>query len=82
LHRLQIRRTADQLAGEGIDARVIDLYSVKPADTATLAAAAEATGGRLVVAEDHHPEGGLCSAVLVALTGEDSIVAVDPAETA
>jgi transketolase len=60
---------ADQLAGEGIDARVIDLYSVKPADTATLTAAAEATGGRLVVAEDHHPEGGLCSAVLDALTG-------------
>jgi transketolase len=60
---------AGTLAEEGIDARVIDLYSVKPADTATLAAAAEATGGRLVVAEDHHPEGGLGSAVLDALTG-------------
>ena len=60
---------AGQLAADGIDARVIDLYSVKPADTATLAAAAAATGGRLVVAEDHHPEGGLGSAVLDALTG-------------
>ncbi len=60
---------AGQLAGEGISARVIDLYSVKPADTATLAAAAAATGGRLVVAEDHHPEGGLGAAVLDALTG-------------
>ncbi len=60
---------ADQLAGEGISARVIDLYSVKPVDTATLAAAAAATGGRLVVAEDHHPEGGLGSAVVDALTG-------------
>ena len=60
---------ADQLAGEGISARVIDLYSVKPIDTATLAAAAAATGGRLVIAEDHHPEGGLGSAVLDALTG-------------
>ena len=60
---------AGTLAGEGIDARVIDLYSVKPVDTATLAAAAAATGGRLVVAEDHHPEGGLGSAVLDALTG-------------
>ncbi len=60
---------ADQLAGEGISARVIDLYSVKPADTATLAAAAAATRGRLVVAEDHHPEGGLGSAVADALTG-------------
>ena len=60
---------ADQLAGEGISARVIDVYSVKPIDTATLTAAAAATGGRLVVAEDHHPEGGLGSAVLDALTG-------------
>jgi len=60
---------ADTLAGEGIAARVIDLYSVKPADTATLLAAAAATGGRLVMAEDHHPEGGLGAAVLDALTG-------------
>jgi transketolase len=60
---------ADQLAGEGTSARVIDLYSVKPVDTATLTAAAAATGGRLVIAEDHHPEGGLGSAVVDALTG-------------
>jgi transketolase len=60
---------ADQLGDEGISARVIDLYSVKPVDTATLTAAAAATGGRLVLAEDHHPEGGLGSAVLDALTG-------------
>jgi transketolase len=59
---------ADQLREEGIGARVIDLYSVKPADTATLSAAAAATGGRLVLAEDHHPEGGLGSAVVDALT--------------
>ena len=60
---------ADQLGDEGISARVIDLYSVKPVDTATLTAAAAATGGRLVLAEDHHPEGGLGSAVIDALTG-------------
>ncbi len=65
----QCLAAADTLAADGIDARVIDLYSVKPADTATLTAAAAATGGRLVVAEDHHPEGGLGSAVLDALTG-------------
>ena len=59
---------ADQLRGEGIAARVIDLYSVKPVDTSTLSAAAAATGGRLVLAEDHHPEGGLGSAVVDALT--------------
>jgi len=60
---------ADQLRDEGISARVIDAYSVKPIDTETLAAAAAVTGGRLVVAEDHHPEGGLGSAVVDALTG-------------
>jgi transketolase len=61
---------ADQLAGDGISARVIDLYSVKPVDAATLADAAEATGGRFVLVEDHHPEGGLGAAVLDALTAE------------
>ena len=58
---------ADVLAGEGIQARVIDCYSVKPIDTAALTAAADATAGRIVVAEDHHPEGGLGSAVTGAL---------------
>jgi transketolase len=58
---------ADRLAGDGIRARVIDLYSVKPIDTATLAAAASVTDGRIVVAEDHHPEGGIGSAVTAAL---------------
>ncbi|WIX83682.1 transketolase [Amycolatopsis carbonis] len=58
---------ADELARENIAARVIDLYSVKPVDTETLIAAADATGGRIVVSEDHHPEGGLGSAVADAL---------------
>ena len=58
---------ADQLEGEGIHARVIDCYSVKPIDQSALRAAAEATGGRFVVVEDHHPEGGLGSAVIESL---------------
>jgi transketolase len=40
---------------------------VKPIDTNTLLAAAAATGDRLVVVEDHYPEGGLGGAVLEAL---------------
>jgi transketolase len=60
-------RAADTLAAEGIAARVIDCYSVKPIDADTLAAAADATSGRIVVAEDHHAEGGLGSAVADAL---------------
>jgi len=34
-----------------------------------LATAAAATGGRLVIAEDHYPQGGLGAAVLEALAG-------------
>lgn len=62
---------ANELAGKGITARVIDCYSIKPLDAATVAAAVAATGGRVVVAEDHHPEGGLASAVLDALVAHD-----------
>jgi transketolase len=64
-------RAADVLAEDGIAARVIDLYSIKPLDARTLAAAAEDTGGRLVTVEDHWPEGGLGEAVLAAVAGMD-----------
>jgi len=63
---------ADDLAGDGIAARVIDLYSVAPIDTETLVAAVAATSGRLVVAEDHYPAGGLGSAVSDALLAAES----------
>jgi transketolase len=58
---------AGELAGQGVTARVIDLYSVKPVDRETLLQASEATGGKLVVVEDHHVEGGVGSAVIEAL---------------
>jgi transketolase len=58
-------KAADRLDG----ARVIDCYSIKPIDAATLAAAARDTG-KLVVVEDHWPEGGLGEAVLAALAAE------------
>jgi transketolase len=61
---------AKELETAGVHARVIDLYSVKPVDVATLREASRVTGGRLVVVEDHHPEGGLGSAVLEALAQE------------
>ena len=47
-----------------------DAYSVKPIDTETLSAAAQATAGNVVAVEDHWPEGGLGEAVLSALSGE------------
>jgi transketolase len=61
-------KAAEQLDSEGISARVIDLYSVKPVDGETLRAAAEATGGRILTVEDHWSEGGIGDAVLEALS--------------
>ena len=58
----------DELQREGVSVRLIDAYSVKPIDADTLREAARATGGRVVVAEDHWPEGGLGEAVLSALS--------------
>lgn len=58
----------ETLKAEGIEVRVIDLYSVKPIDKKTLQQAAKDTG-LLVVVEDHFPEGGLGDAVLEAFSG-------------
>jgi transketolase len=60
-------KAADQLANDGIHARVIDCYSVKPIDATALEEAVGITSGRVVIAEDHHPEGGLGSAVTESL---------------
>src|SRR5205807_8470061 len=63
---------AETLAADGVHARVIDCYSVKPIDVDTLRPAAHDTGGRFVVVEDHYPEGGLGAAVTEALALEDA----------
>jgi transketolase len=57
---------AELLAGDGIPARVIDCYSVKPIDAVAVRAALRETG-TLVVVEDHWIEGGLGDAVLEAV---------------
>ncbi|WP_406264219.1 transketolase [Streptomyces sp. NBC_00191] len=53
---------AELLESEGIDVRVVDLYSVKPVDARTLQQAADETRC-LVTVEDHRPQGGLGDAV-------------------
>ena len=65
---------ADRLAGDGIAARVIDAYSIKPLDGATLRAAVDATpdgAGPVITVEDHWAEGGLGDAVAAALADAD-----------
>ncbi|MET8228417.1 transketolase [Streptomyces sp. NPDC005301] len=56
-------KAAEALDAEGIQVRVVDLYSVKPVDRETLRDAAEDTGC-LITVEDHREEGGLGDAVL------------------
>jgi transketolase len=63
-------KAADTLRGDGINARVIDLFSVKPIDAETLRAAARDTG-RIVTVEDHWPQGGLGDAVLEVFADTD-----------
>ena len=63
-------KAAEALEEDGISARVIDAYSIKPIDADALQAAAEATG-KIVTVEDHFPEGGLGDAVLGALAEKD-----------
>jgi transketolase len=67
---------ADKLAGQGIAARVIDAYSVKPIDADTLRDAARDTG-RIITVEDHRAEGGLGDAVLSAVAAEPGPVHAD-----
>jgi transketolase len=64
----------DQLKKDGINIRVIDAYSVQPIDTVTLAAAAEATDGRVITVEDHYSAGGLGDAVSVAVASVGAAV--------
>ena len=66
----QAAEAAERLSGDGIEARVIDAYSIKPIDADTLRAAARECGA-IVTVEDHWPEGGLGDAVLVALAEAD-----------
>ena len=55
-------RAAEQLAADGISARVINMSTIKPLDEAAVIAAAEQTGA-IVTAEEHNVIGGLGSAV-------------------
>ena len=53
---------AEQLANEGISARVINMHTIKPIDRALVLEAAKATGA-IVTAEEHNIIGGLGSTV-------------------
>ncbi len=63
---------AERLAGQGIQARVLDMHTAKPIDDAAVLAAAKETG-RIVVAEEHLLHGGLGSAVAVSVAKQHPV---------
>ena len=67
-------RAAEQLAVEGIEARVLDVHTIKPLDHEAVTACIEEIG-RIVTVEDHNILNGLGSAVceLVAEAGKGKV---------
>jgi transketolase len=63
----------EELLKEDIPVRVVDLYSIKPIDRASLLEAARSTPF-MVTVEDHYAEGGLGEAVRTALEGEPASI--------
>jgi transketolase len=61
---------SEQLASDGISVRVIDIFSVKPIDKATLIAAGTKTNGLILTVEDHSDGGGIGDAVSSAVSSE------------
>ncbi|XP_016014356.1 transketolase-like protein 1 [Rousettus aegyptiacus] len=70
----EVLAAAETLFQEGISIRVIDLFTVKPLDAATIISSAKCTGGRIITVEDHHPEGGIGEAVSAAVSMEPDIL--------
>jgi transketolase len=64
----QALAAAEELAAEGLEARVLSMASIKPLDEAAVLAAAEETAG-IVTVEEHQRIGGLGSAVAEVVTG-------------
>ncbi|MEE6505849.1 hypothetical protein FKM82_005675 [Ascaphus truei] len=65
---------ADELAKQGIAIRVIDPFTIKPLDAATIVSSGRATGGHIITVEDHYREGGIGEAVSAAVSGEPGFI--------
>jgi len=65
-------QAAEELARGGVQARVLDMHTVKPLDEAAVVAAAKETG-RIVVAEEHLLHGGLGSAVAMCVVRQQPV---------
>jgi transketolase len=64
----QALEAAERLSAEGVSARVVDMFTLKPIDEELILRCAEETGGRFVVVEDHLAYGGLASRIADVVT--------------
>jgi len=62
------------LAKKGIHARLMDPFTIKPIDAEAIIANAKECGGRILVVEDHYPEGGIGDAVAEVISEKRDIV--------
>ena len=72
----EVLTAAETLAAEGIDVRVIDMFTIKPIDAECVLACAKETGA-IVTAENHQLIGGLTSAVSEVLAENGVAVAME-----
>jgi len=64
----------EQLAAKGINARLMDPFTIKPIDAEAIIANAKECGGRILVVEDHYPEGGIGDAVAEVVCDKRDII--------
>jgi len=64
----------EQLAAKGINVRLMDPFTVKPIDAEAIIANAKECGGRILVVEDHYPEGGIGDAVAEVVCDKRDII--------
>jgi transketolase len=58
----------DELKSQGINVRVVDLFSIKPIDAETLTESGKATANLIITVEDHSIDGGIGDAVAGAVS--------------
>lgn len=59
----QALKAYDMLKNEGINARIIDLYCVKPLNPQKIYDEIKKSGNKVIVVEDHYPQGGIGEAL-------------------
>jgi len=60
-------KASNALKAKGKNIRVIDVFTVKPIDWQTILANVRETHNRVIVVEDHYPEGGIAEALATEL---------------